>query len=83
VTLIDSFREFLRFLVIKLTYSIISLAHKRINTNQVIEEASIIDKQWLFLRLELLENLVIFFATLFSVIGHGSLKPGEIGLALY
>ena len=38
--------------------------------------------RWLAVRLELVSNLIVLFASLFSVIGRDHLTPGIVGLSV-
>lgn len=55
----------------------------RVDFNQVCYYPSIIANRWLAIRLEMVGNLIIFFAALFCVLGRGSeLEAGIAGLSL-
>ncbi|KAK2141833.1 hypothetical protein LSH36_1034g00008 [Paralvinella palmiformis] len=43
---------------------------------------SIVSNRWLAVRLELVSNLIVLFASLFSVIGRDHLTPGIVGLSV-
>ncbi|XP_066905601.1 multidrug resistance-associated protein 1 [Halyomorpha halys] len=54
----------------------------KIDLNQSSSYSGIIAGRWLAVRLQMLGNLIIFFATLFAIIGKDSLSPGIVGLSV-
>ena len=54
----------------------------KVDTNRTCSEPSIISNRWISVRLEMLGNLIILFAALFSILGRDSLDPGIVGLSL-
>jgi hypothetical protein len=38
--------------------------------------------RWLAVRLEMVGNLIIFFASLFAVLGRDTMSPGLVGLSV-
>uniref|UniRef100_A0A336KSQ1 ABC-type glutathione-S-conjugate transporter n=1 Tax=Culicoides sonorensis TaxID=179676 RepID=A0A336KSQ1_CULSO len=60
-------------------------SENKVDFNQVCYFPSIIANRWLAIRLEMVGNLIIFFAALFAVLGRDStdpLKAGLVGLSL-
>lgn len=49
--------------------------------NQVCKYPSLIANRWLAIRLEMVGNLIILFASLFAVLG-GQTNPGLVGLSI-
>uniref|UniRef100_A0A336MEP5 ABC-type glutathione-S-conjugate transporter n=1 Tax=Culicoides sonorensis TaxID=179676 RepID=A0A336MEP5_CULSO len=63
----------------------IQQSEKRVDNNQICYFPSIISNRWLAIRLEMVGNLIIFFAALFSVLGRDDSDPiraGLVGLSL-
>ncbi|CAH1406917.1 unnamed protein product [Nezara viridula] len=54
----------------------------KIDLNQSCSFSSIIAGRWLSVRLQMIGNFIIFFATLFAIIGKDSLSPGIVGLSV-
>ncbi|GLV32342.1 Multidrug-Resistance like Protein 1 [Carabus blaptoides fortunei] len=54
----------------------------KVDFNQVCYYPSIIANRWLAVRLEMVGNLIIFFAALFAVINKQSMNPGLVGLSV-
>ncbi|XP_015838720.2 multidrug resistance-associated protein 1 isoform X7 [Tribolium castaneum] len=74
VQAIRAFREQDRF---------IKESEHRVDVNQVCYYPSIISNRWLAVRLEMIGNLIIFFAALFSVLGRDeSQNAGLVGLSV-
>ena len=42
----------------------------------------VVANRWLAIRLELVGNLIILFASLFAVLSRGTIQPGLVGLSL-
>lgn len=53
----------------------------RVDVNQVCYYPSVIANRWLAVRLEMIGNLIIFFAALFAVLSKDQL-PGLVGLSV-
>nr|XP_014086909.1 multidrug resistance-associated protein 1 isoform X2 [Bactrocera oleae] len=53
----------------------------RVDKNQVCKYPSLIANRWLAVRLEMVGNLIILFASLFAVLG-GQSNPGLVGLSV-
>ncbi|XP_071965517.1 multidrug resistance-associated protein 1-like [Antedon mediterranea] len=53
-----------------------------IDENQVTYYPNICSNRWLALRLEFVGNCIVFFASLFAVIGRDRLSPGLVGLSV-
>ncbi|XP_033117760.1 multidrug resistance-associated protein 1-like isoform X2 [Anneissia japonica] len=53
-----------------------------IDENQVTYYPNACSNRWLALRLEFVGNLIVFFASLFAVIGRDNLSPGLVGLSV-
>lgn len=73
VQAIRAFREQDRF---------IRESEHRVDVNQVCYYPSIISNRWLAVRLEMIGNLIIFFAALFSVLGREDQNAGLVGLSV-
>ncbi|XP_049823783.1 multidrug resistance-associated protein 1 isoform X8 [Aethina tumida] len=56
-------------------------SERKVDQNQVCYYPSIISDRWLAVRLEMIGNLIIFFAALFAVLGKDTL-PGLVGLSV-
>nr|CAH7765033.1 unnamed protein product [Callosobruchus chinensis] len=56
-------------------------SERKVDTNQICYYPSIISNRWLAVRLEMIGNLIIFFAALFSVLG-GDTAAGQVGLSI-
>ncbi|XP_049823779.1 multidrug resistance-associated protein 1 isoform X4 [Aethina tumida] len=59
----------------------ITESERKVDQNQVCYYPSIISNRWLAVRLEMIGNLIIFFAALFGVLGKDNL-PGLVGLSV-
>ncbi|KAL8585023.1 hypothetical protein ACOMHN_043659 [Nucella lapillus] len=57
-------------------------SESKVDENQVCYYPSIISNRWLAIRLEFVGNCIIFFATLFAVLGRDHLSPGIVGLSV-
>ena len=53
-----------------------------VDYNQSCILPSLAGRRWLSIRLEMLGNVIIFFAALLVVVGRGSFDPGLVGLTL-
>ncbi|KRJ97660.1 multidrug resistance-associated protein 1 isoform X5 [Drosophila yakuba] len=53
----------------------------KVDKNQVCKYPSVIANRWLAIRLEMVGNLIILFASLFAVLG-GQTNPGLVGLSV-
>ncbi|XP_068141679.1 multidrug resistance-associated protein 1 isoform X2 [Drosophila tropicalis] len=53
----------------------------KVDKNQVCKYPSLIANRWLAIRLEMVGNLIILFASLFAVLG-GQTNPGLVGLSV-
>ncbi|KAK6170726.1 hypothetical protein SNE40_019043 [Patella caerulea] len=60
----------------------ISESENKVDENQVSYYPSITSNRWLAIRLEFLGNLIVFFASLFAVLGRDNLSPGIVGLSI-
>lgn len=60
----------------------ISESEAKVDFNQVCYYPSIIANRWLAVRLEMVGNLIIFFAALFAVIKRDTMNPGLVGLSV-
>ncbi|CAH1990666.1 unnamed protein product [Acanthoscelides obtectus] len=56
-------------------------SERKVDTNQICYYPSIISNRWLAIRLEMIGNLIIYFAALFSVLG-GDKAAGQVGLSI-
>ncbi|CAG5119556.1 unnamed protein product, partial [Candidula unifasciata] len=54
----------------------------KVDLNQICYYPSIVSNRWLAIRLEIVGNLIIFFASLFAVIGRREISPGIVGLSI-
>ncbi|CAL1540417.1 unnamed protein product, partial [Lymnaea stagnalis] len=54
----------------------------KVDNNQICYYPSIVANRWLAIRLEIVGNFIIFFASLFAVIGRDDLSPGIVGLSI-
>ncbi len=50
--------------------------------NQICYYPTVVANRWLAMRLEVIGNLLILFASLFAVFSRGSIEPGLVGLSL-
>ena len=55
---------------------------QKVDANTACMEPNFASNRWLSIRLEMLGNLIIFFASLLCVLGRGTLDPGIVGLSL-
>ena len=55
---------------------------RKVDENSRAMEPNFTANRWLSVRLEMLGNLIIFFASLLCVLGRGTLDPGMVGLSL-
>ena len=55
---------------------------EKIDLNSMSMEPNYVANRWLSVRLEMLGNVIIFFAALFAILGRDSLDPGIVGLSL-
>ncbi|XP_046739576.1 multidrug resistance-associated protein 1 isoform X5 [Diprion similis] len=60
----------------------ITESESRVDFNQVCYYPSVIANRWLAIRLEMVGNLIIFFAALFSVLPKEDLTAGGVGFSL-
>ncbi|KAL8573178.1 hypothetical protein ACOMHN_036163 [Nucella lapillus] len=60
----------------------IQQSETRVDENQVCYYPSIVSNRWLAIRLEFVGNCIIFFASLFAVVGRENLSPGTVGLSV-
>ncbi|KAM4822942.1 ATP-binding cassette sub-family C member 3 [Urocitellus parryii] len=58
------------------------LSDTKVDHNQRSTYPYIASNRWLGIRVEFVGNCVVFFATLFAVIGRNSLNPGLVGLSV-
>ncbi|OAD61579.1 Multidrug resistance-associated protein 1 [Eufriesea mexicana] len=57
-------------------------SESKVDFNQVCYYPSIIANRWLAIRLEMVGNLIIFFAALFAVLNKNSIGSGVVGLSI-
>ncbi|XP_077258461.1 multidrug-Resistance like Protein 1 isoform X5 [Temnothorax americanus] len=57
-------------------------SENRVDFNQVCYFPSIIANRWLAVRLEMVGNLIIFFAALFAVLSRNTMSSGLVGLSV-
>lgn len=57
-------------------------SERGVDHNQSCYYPSCIANRWLAVRLEMMGNLIIFFAALFSVLGRNDISPGLVGLSV-
>ncbi|XP_074103395.1 multidrug-Resistance like Protein 1 isoform X2 [Cotesia typhae] len=57
-------------------------SERRVDFNQMCYFPGIISNRWLAVRLEMVGNMIIFFAAIFSVAGRDSLSAGLVGLSV-
>ncbi|KAK7111848.1 hypothetical protein V1264_011414 [Littorina saxatilis] len=60
----------------------IQQSESKVDENQVCYYPSIVSNRWLAIRLEFVGNCIIFFASLFAVLGREHLSPGIVGLSV-
>ncbi|XP_031616914.1 multidrug resistance-associated protein 1 isoform X6 [Contarinia nasturtii] len=60
----------------------ISDSDNKVDFNQVCYAPSVIANRWLAVRLEMVGNLIIFFAALFAVLSRNTIDPGTVGLSV-
>lgn len=60
----------------------ITESEAKVDFNQVCYYPSIIANRWLAIRLEMVGNLIIFFAALFAVLGRDTINAGLVGLSI-
>ncbi|XP_043579583.1 multidrug resistance-associated protein 1 isoform X3 [Bombus pyrosoma] len=57
-------------------------SESKVDFNQMCYYPSIIANRWLAVRLEMVGNLIIFFAALFAVLGRDTIQSGVVGLSI-
>ncbi|KOC70044.1 Multidrug resistance-associated protein 1 [Habropoda laboriosa] len=57
-------------------------SESKVDFNQVCYYPSIIANRWLAVRLEMVGNLIIFFAALFAVLSRDTIESGVVGLSI-
>nr|XP_026483252.1 multidrug resistance-associated protein 1 isoform X3 [Vanessa tameamea] len=57
-------------------------SERGVDHNQSCYYPSCIANRWLAVRLEMIGNLIIFFAALFAVLGRDTINPGLVGLSV-
>ncbi|XP_066905600.1 multidrug resistance-associated protein 1 [Halyomorpha halys] len=57
-------------------------SEEKIDINQTSSYSGVIASRWLAVRLQMIGNLIIFFATIFAILGKDSLSPGIVGLSV-
>nr|CAD7427425.1 unnamed protein product [Timema monikensis] len=57
-------------------------SEEKVDFNQVCYFPGIIANRWLAVRLEMIGNCIIFFASLFAVLGRETMNPGTVGLSI-
>ncbi|XP_043784901.1 multidrug resistance-associated protein 1 [Apis laboriosa] len=60
----------------------INESESKVDFNQVCYYPSIIANRWLAVRLEMVGNLIIFFAALFAVLNRDTISSGLVGLSV-
>ena len=64
------------------TARFIATNEDKIDINQTCYYPTFVANRWLAVRLEVIGNLVIFFAALFAVLSRNTLDGGDVGLSL-
>ncbi|XP_039751038.1 multidrug resistance-associated protein 1 isoform X2 [Pararge aegeria] len=64
------------------TQRFIEESERGVDHNQSCYYPSCIANRWLAVRLEMMGNLIIFFAALFCVLGRDTISPGLVGLSV-
>ena len=64
------------------TARFIATNEEKIDVNQTCYYPTFVCNRWLAVRLEVIGNLVIFFAALFAVLSRNKLDGGDVGLSL-
>ncbi|KAJ2942611.1 hypothetical protein O0L34_g11142 [Tuta absoluta] len=64
------------------TQRFIEESEYKVDHNQCCYYPSCIANRWLAVRLEMIGNLIIFFAALFAVLARDKLQPGLVGLSV-
>ena len=64
------------------TARFIATNEDKIDINQTCYYPTFVANRWLAVRLEVIGNLVIFFAALFAVLSRDTLDGGDVGLSL-
>lgn len=54
----------------------------KVDTNLISSRVFLATSRWLSVRLEMLGNVIILFASLFAVLGRDTINPGTVGLTL-
>lgn len=57
-------------------------SEQKVDFNQTCYYPSTVANRWLAVRLETIGNFIIFFASVFSVLGRDTLSPGIVGLSV-
>ncbi|XP_050541854.1 multidrug resistance-associated protein 1 isoform X1 [Daktulosphaira vitifoliae] len=57
-------------------------SEQKVDFNQTCYYPSTVSNRWLAVRLESIGNLLIFFASLFAVMGKDTISPGIVGLSI-
>lgn len=57
-------------------------SERNVDYNQSCHYPSTIANRWLAVRLEMMGNLIIFFAALFAVLNRDTASPGLVGLSV-
>lgn len=57
-------------------------SEEKVDFNQICYCPSIIANRWLAVRLEMVGNFIIFFASLFAVLGRDTMSAGLVGLSV-
>ncbi|XP_025410477.1 multidrug resistance-associated protein 1 isoform X2 [Sipha flava] len=57
-------------------------SEQKVDFNQTCYYPSTVANRWLAVRLETIGNLIIFFASVFAVLGRDTLSPGIVGLSI-
>lgn len=65
---------------VSISHRFIELSDLKVDHNQVCYFPSVIANRWLAIRLEMVGNIIIFFAALFAVLGRDSNDPLNAGL---
>lgn len=64
------------------TFSFIEESDARVDFNQRCTYPAVVGNRWLALRLDIIGSLVVFFASLFSVLGRDTLTGAIVGLSI-
>lgn len=66
------------FFFFESSFRFITDSDNKVDNNQVCYAPSVIANRWLAVRLEMVGNLIIFFAALFAVLSRDTMDPGQL-----